>query len=207
MQPRPVPLSAAEYLEQEERRSTKHEYVDGEVYAMSGVTRRHDLIVTNLLRRASGVALASKECQVFGPNVKVHLEKHNSFYYPDMSVCCDPSDDDDLFLFRPCFLVEVLSPSTARIDRREKRIAYTSLESLREYVIVDQNKMRVELYRREGELWQAYLLNKPEDVVESTCLGLRLTLAEIYEGLEFPSLGVREPEIEYGGDYEAVDWH
>jgi Uma2 family endonuclease len=205
LQTRPVPMSAAEYLEQEERSPTKHEYVDGEVYAMSGSTRRHNLIATNLLHRAA--AVGSKECQVFGPSMKVHVEEYNSFYYPDMSVCCDPSDDHDLFLVRPCFLVEILSPSTARIDRREKRIAYTSLESLREYVIVDQSQMRVELYRREGEIWRAYLLNEAEDVVESTCIGLRLTLAEIYDGVEFPSLGVREPEIEYGVDYAAVDWH
>jgi Uma2 family endonuclease len=207
MQTRPVPLSAAEYLKFEERSHTKHEYVDGEVYAMSGVTRRHDLITTNVLTRAANAAAASKDCQAFGPSVKVYVEEYNSFYYPDMSVCCDPSDDHDLFLVRPCFLVEVLSPSTARTDRREKRFAYTSLESLREYAIVDQNRMRVELYRREGTRWGAYLLDKPEDVVESTCLGLRLSLAEIYEGVKFPSLGVGEPEIEYGVDDVAVDWH
>ena len=124
----------------------------------------------------------------------VYVETYNSFYYPDLSVCCDRSDRNELFLVRPCFIVEITSPSTASIDRREKRLSYTSLESLREYAIVDHDRMRVELYRRESSGWRGYILDQSDDVVESSCLGLRLDLLRIYEGVELPPPGVAEPE-------------
>ena len=195
MQPKPAPLTPAEYLAREEKSPVKCEYVDGEIYAMSGAKRAHNLLCSNLVFHARGAAVGNyAPCQVFGSDMKVYIETHNSFYYPDLSVCCDPSDRHDLFLSRPCFIVEVLSRSTAVIDRREKRASYTTLESLREYVIVDSERMRVELYRRESDGWRGYLLNQPEDVVESSCSGLRLTLQQIYEGVELPQTGVSEPE-------------
>ena len=194
MQPKPAPLSPAQYLEWEEKSPVKHEYVDGEIYAMSGAKRRHNLIAANLVSHAWNAGSNRKDCQVFGSDMKVYVEAHNSFYYPDVSVCCDRNDRDELFLTRPCFIVEVLSPSTASIDRREKRASYCTLESLREYVIVDQDQPRVEIYRREAGGWQGYLLTQPDDVVESSCLGLRLTLSQIYAGVEFPPAGVSEPE-------------
>lgn len=194
MQPKPIPLSPAEYLEREQKSPVKYEYLDGETYAMSGATRRHNLIAGNFLGRAWHGSAKRQGCQVFGSDMKVYVETHNSFYYPDLSVCCDPDDRNELFLNRPCFIVEVTSPSTAGIDRREKRASYTSIESLREYVIVDQDRMRVELYRREEGGWRGYLLDQPNDAVESSCLGLRLTLSEIYEGVELPPAGVAEPQ-------------
>lgn len=194
MQPKPAPLSPAEYLEREQRSPVKCEYVDGEIYAMSGATRRHNLITSNLLGRAWNAGTNRHECQVFGSDMKVYVETHNSFYYPDLSVCCDRADRNELFLTRPCFIVEVTSPSTANIDRREKRASYATLESLREYVIVDQDRMRVELYRREASGWRGYLLDREDDVVDSSCLGLRLTLSQIYEGVELPPPGVAESQ-------------
>ncbi len=194
MQRKPAPLSPAEYLDREGKTPAKCEYVDGEIYAMSGATRRHNLIASNLVYRARDAAGNGTGCQVFGSDMKIYVEAHNSFYYPDLSVCCDHNDRNELFLVQPCFIVEVLSPSTASIDRREKRASYATLESLREYVIVDQDRMRVELYRRESDGWRGYVLNLPEDVVESSCLGLRLALRQIYEGVEFPPSGVAEPE-------------
>lgn len=193
MQPKPAPLSPAEYLEHEQHSPVKREYVDGEIYAMSGAKRRHNLIAAALIRHAGNKAALVGDCQVFGSDMKVYVEAHNSFYYPDLSVCCDPTDRNELFLTRPCFIVEVTSPSTASIDRREKRASYATLESLREYVIVDQDRMRVELYRREASGWRGYVLDQPDDAVESSCLGLQLTLAQIYEGVELPPPGVGEP--------------
>ena len=198
MKPKSAQLSAAEYLERESRSRFKHEYVDGEIYAMSGATRRHNLIASNLIRHA-GAAADRGKCQVFGSDMKVHVEARNSFYYPDLSVCCDPRDRHELYLVRPCFIVEILSPSTAAIDRREKRVSYSTLASLSEYAIVNQDSMRVELYRRESPdrqgstAWRGYLLSEPDDIVESSCLAMRLSLTEIYDGVELPS-GVAEPE-------------
>jgi Uma2 family endonuclease len=203
MQPKPAPLSPAEYLDREETSPVKCEYVNGEIYAMTGAKRAHNLIASNLVYRARGAATGHRSgCQVFGSDMKVYVETRNSFYYPDLSVCCDPSDRNDLFLRRPCFIVEVLSASTALIDRREKRASYTTLESLREYAIVDQNRLHVELYRRESSGWRGYVLNQPDDFVESSCLGLRLSLQQIYEGVELPPLGVAEPESPEYADVE-----
>lgn len=195
MKPKPAQLNSAEYLDWESRSPFKHEYVDGEIYAMSGAKRRHNLIASNLIQHARSAARGS-ECQVFGSDMKVHVEARNSFYYPDLSVCCDPSDRHELYLVRPCFIVEILSPSTAAIDRREKRVSYSTLASLREYAIVDQDRMRVELYRRESEdrggaAWRGYLVSETDDVVESSCLRMRLSLSQVYEDVELPS-GIAE---------------
>lgn len=198
MKPKPAQLSSAEYIDWESKSPFKHEYVDGEIYAMSGATCRHNLIASNLVEHARAAG-RRRGCQIFGSGMKVHVEAHNSFYYPDLSVCCDPSDRHELYLVRPCFIVEIVSPSTAAIDRREKRVSYSTLASLREYAIVDQDRMRVELYRRESEdrrgsaAWRGYLLSEPDDLAESSCLSMRLSLTEIYEGVELPS-GVAEPE-------------
>jgi hypothetical protein len=108
---------------------------------------------------------------------------------------CDPHDRDELCVKNPCLIIEVLSPSTASVDRREKRTSYATLISLREYIIVEQDRMRVELYRRESRGWEGYILSQSDDFVELSCLVLRLTLSEIYEGIELPS-GVEEPEPE-----------
>jgi Uma2 family endonuclease len=105
--------------------------VDGEVYAMAGAKRRHNLLATNLVHAARAAA-GLGDCQVFGSGMKVYVEAHNCFYYPDLSVCRDRDDRGELFLTRPCFIVEVMSPATASVDRREKRASYATLESLRE---------------------------------------------------------------------------
>lgn len=197
MQPKPAPVSPEEYLRREEANPFRSEYVDGEVYAMSGAKRRHNLIVSSLVRHAHQAADARDTCQVFGASMKVHIAASNCFYYPDLCVSCDATDTDELFLTRPCFIAEVLSPSTARIDRREKRVHYMTLDSLREYAMIDQDRPRIELFRREEKVWRGYLLDQPHDVMESSCLGLRLTLAQIYADINFPPPGVGEEIAEY----------
>jgi Uma2 family endonuclease len=193
MKPKLAQLTAAEFLDWDANTPIKHEYVDGEIFVMSGASRRHNLVVTNLIHCARDAARRRAGCQVFGPDMKVYVERRNSFYYPDLSVCCDPSDRHELYLVRPCFIVEVLSPSTAAVDRREKRLSYATLESLREYAIVEQDRMRVELYQRTEAGLRGYLLSESDHEIESTCLGMRLSLRQAYEGVEFPT-GVAEPD-------------
>ncbi len=186
--------TVAGYLALEQRSVVKHEYVDGEIYAMSGASRRHNLLVGNLFGRAWQTSTAGHGCQVFGSDMKVRIEARNSFYYPDVSACCDSDDRNDLYITRPCFIVEVLSPSTASVDRREKRLAYATLQSLREYVVVDPDCMRIDVYPGIGSPWVSRMLDRPQDVLELSCLRLRLTLEEIYRGVELPAPGVSEPE-------------
>ncbi len=193
MRPKPARLSPAQYFEWETKSPVKHEFVEGEVYAMSGASRRHNILATNLLRHAANAAAGHGGCQVFGSDMRVQVEARNSYYYPDVSACCDPNDRDELYLTSPCLIIEVLSPSTANIDRREKRASYATLASLRDYLIVDQDRLRAELYRREGHGWGGYVLNRPDDLVELSCLNLSLALSEIYERVELPA-GVAEAE-------------
>lgn len=194
MQQRYQRTSPAQYLACEAQSSTKHEYVDGEIYAMAGASRRHNLLVTNLIRRTGNAAARHDGCQVFGSDMKVRVAARNSFYYPDVSGCCDPDDREELYVSRPCFIVEVLSPSTAAIDRREKRASYATLPSLREYVIVDQDRMRVDVYAGVGVPWSSQVLTGPDDIIEISCISLRLTLEEIYARVEMPPHDVAEPQ-------------
>lgn len=201
MRPELARISIADYLVGEAKGERKHEYVDGEIYAMSGASRRHNLLASNIHVQAGWAAKRKPHCQVFGSDMKLYVEARNSVYYPDLSVCCDPEDRDERYLIRPCWIVEVLSPSTANIDRREKRMSYETLSSLREYVILDQDRMRADVYRRQAGVWLAQRFDQPHEVVECSCLDLRLSLGDIYAGVELPPAGVSEPE---SPDYELI---
>lgn len=194
MPSRLVQASIADYLAFEEKTPLRHEYVDGRIFAMSGSTRRHNLIAGRLFYCAQTAADRRQPCQVFSSGMKLYVQERNSIYYPDLVASCDPDDREELYLTNPCFIVEVLSPSTASIDRREKRMSYETLASLMEYLIVDQDRMRVERYQREEGGWQGYLLQQPDDSIRSSCLGLSLTLAQIYEDVDLPPPGVAEEE-------------
>ena len=191
-------LTFTDYLSREEQSARKHEFVDGEMFAMSGSTRSHNEIASNLHLLTGIAAKQTRGCKVFGPSMKLYVEKRNSAYYPDLTVACDPDDKDRLFLMRPCFIVEVLSPSTAHIDRREKRSAYETLPSLQEYLIVEQDRMRAYLYFRRAGVWLVKILTQPDDIVSCSCLNLQMTLQEIYDGVVLPPFGVEEPQSEYG---------
>lgn len=182
-------ISVADYLAAERDGQVRHEYLDGHVHAMTGASRSHGLIVT-ALAFALTPAAREKGCQLFTNDMKVHVELHGRhfFYYPDLVLGCDPDDREDYYLNRPCLVVEVLSDSTERIDRREKLLTYIQLPSLQEYLLIAQDRRLVEIYRRRA----AWL---PEEVSEGRfsldCLDLAVPVEEIYQDLTFP-----EPEPE-----------
>src|SRR5271156_6653396 len=130
--PKPVYLTVERYLEEEERAALRHEYVDGRIFAMTGATRRHNIIAGNIYSMLRSHVRGSR-CRAYVSDVKVHVESTNSFYYPDVMVSCDAYDAKAVFTDHPLVIVEVLSRSTAAIDRREKVLAYRKIESLREY--------------------------------------------------------------------------
>ena len=175
--PKPT-LSVDDYLQGEQQSELRHEYIDGEVYAMVGASDRHGLIV-NALAFALTPAARQRQCQLFTSDMKVRLEigDQTCFYYPDLLVSCDPNDREPYFRRHPCLIVEVLSESTERIDRREKLLAYQTLPSLKEYLLVEQDRRRVTVYRRASG-WKA------EHVVEGAitldCLATSLALDAIY---------------------------
>ena len=178
--------SVADYLETEKSREIRHEYLGGTVYAMSGASRRHNRIGLSIAK-CLDLKLSGGPCQVMVESIKLHIRTSLSefFYYPDVMVGCDSSDDNDYFLESPSLIFEVLSPSTEQIDRREKVLAYQTIASLEHYVIVSQEERRVEWLRREGNAWVASVLTDTEDLLDFPGQGASLTLGEIYEGINF----------------------
>lgn len=172
------PISVEEYLAGEQHGNVRHEYLDGLIYAMTGASRTHGLIV-NAIAFALTPATRRKHCQLFTSDMKLRLEIGGKtlFYYPDLLLTCDPKDNDAYFSHSPCLLVEVISPSTARIDRREKLLAYQTLPSLEAYLLVEQDIQRVELYRRSNN-WCVETFEHGE--VPLPCLDTTLAVTDIY---------------------------
>jgi len=172
-------VSVDVYLSGERHSEIRHEYVGGQVYAMVGASRRHGLIAMNfasLLRPKT----RGTQCQLFMADMKVWLSiaGQEIFYYPDLVLSCDPEDREDYFVRRPCLIVEVLSEATERIDRREKMLAYQTIPSLNEYLLVAQDLPRVEVYRRRND-WRPDLVT--EASVSLECLDATLAIEAIYE--------------------------
>ncbi len=167
----------------EEGGENRHEYVGGRIFAMSGGSREHNRISGNVFAALHG-QLRGGACEVFMADMKVRIEAAGDdvFYYPDIVVACDPTDRERFFITKPSVIVEVLSPGTERIDRREKFFAYRQLVSLEAYVLISQHENRVEIYRRSAD-WRAEIVQGSEGALELPGLGFSMALAEIYEGV------------------------
>ena len=175
-----------EYPESEIRSPVKREFVAGEVYAIAGATARHNRISGNLYVKLDA-ATRGTPCEVFMADMKVKVEAHRAFYYPDVLLACEPGDDQPLYRTRPCLIVEVLSPSTAGIDEREKWHHYRDIPTLRHYLLIDSESRQVRLRTRAGTDWLEQTLTEG-DTLALSCgpVRLELGLAEIYDrnGLE-----------------------
>jgi Uma2 family endonuclease len=173
-------LTIDEYLESEKASPVRHEYIGGQVYSMAGASTAHNLIAGNIFARLRARTRGGP-CRVFMSDMKLRIEAANSFYYPDVFVTCDLEDTENYFKTRPCLIVEVTSPTTAVIDRREKLLAYKRITSLREYVLISQEEISVEFYRldRGGHWWVETL--GPEDMLKLESVDLEMQVKEIYE--------------------------
>lgn len=171
-----------DYLNLEETSEIKHEYVDGEVYAMAGASERHIRIALNAAFQLR-MATRGSPCGVYVSDMKLKVGPQNSFYYPDVLLSCDPDDDHPYYKTTACVIIEVLSPSTATIDRREKLMAYRKLESLMAYVLVESDRRHVDFYLRSAEgAWLGGSLGM-NDILNVTCAGrsIALCLDDLYE--------------------------
>lgn len=175
-------LTSAEYLALERKATTKSEYFNGQIYAMSGASRAHNLIVANLLS-AVHAQLSERDCEVYANDMRVTVNATGLYTYPDVLVVCDEPRFEDASvdtLLNPTLLVEVLSPSTEAYDRGEKFSHYRHIESLQEYVLVSQNCMRVEHYLRQGEKWLLTEFSEAVDLLRLPSIDCELTLRKIY---------------------------
>ncbi|MYH80027.1 Uma2 family endonuclease [Candidatus Poribacteria bacterium] len=175
----------------------RHEYINGELIAMSGASRAHNLITMNV-SAALHSRLRGSECETYANDMRVSTPTTTSYFYPDVVVVCEePRFEDDVFdtLLNPIILVEVLSPSTEVYDRREKFAHYRQLPSLQEYVLVAQDQVRVEHYRREEKQdttpvtptdWIFTDFQELEEILPLTSIQCELPLQEIYERVTLP---------------------
>ena len=179
-----VSLTVEEYLAGEQRGEVRHEYLGGVVYAMAGASIDHNIISGNIYSSLHS-HLRGKPCGAFMADVKVRFEFANDdvFYYPDVMVACDPRDTDKFFKRFPKVLIEVMSDSTERIDRREKRWSYQQIETLEEYVLVAQDRMEVTVFRRTNQ-WRPEVLTKSDQRFQLASLEFGLSLSGIYEGVK-----------------------
>jgi Uma2 family endonuclease len=171
------PLSVENYLELEQRGEVRHEYVNGATYAMVGGIARHNQIALTI-SSALRSHLNDKPCTVFMSDMKVRLD--NVFYYPDVMVVCSPVNPDSLFQTDPVLIVEILSKSTESKDRLEKLVAYQSIPTVKEYVLVSQDKVSIDIYRRDGENWELESLSYG-DTIKFESIDLTIDAEAIYE--------------------------
>lgn len=188
--------SVEEYLEFEKTSPIRHEYVDGQIFAMAGESKNHNRLVSKVCTSLI-LHLGDGKCEAFFESVKVRVSP-TSYYYPDVVVSCsEPEEDEDAYIIEtPILIVEVLSPTTQRNDRVEKMNAYQKLPSLREYVIVSQESVCVEVYCHDGanEAWQREVFDDLDSEVTFRSIGLTVKPAEIYRRVRFAPESEEEQE-------------
>ncbi|KLR59333.1 MAG: Uma2 family endonuclease [Acidovorax sp.] len=181
--PAPQPFFDAQaYLAWEAEQSTKHEYHDGEVFAMAGASDAHVTVAGNVYMALRN-HLRGSPCSVFISDMKLRVEEDNAFFYPDVFVTCADSDRGQSHSkSAPVLVVEVLSPATSAYDRGAKFAAYRKLPTLREYALIDPERLSLDLFRRDGDS-KRWVLHPIEagGHVEWASVGLQVPLEALYE--------------------------
>ncbi len=179
-------LTSDEYLQMEAQSNVKHEYIDGQVYAMAGASDSHVTIAGNLFALLRSHVRVSG-CRVYISDMKARIETLNRFYYPDVLVTCDPRYlETSTYKRFPTLIVEVLSDSTEAFDRGDKFADYQALESLREYVLISTKRQRVECYRRhEQGLWVLQFYTPQQTSFRLDSIGFEGALDVLYEDVAF----------------------
>lgn len=175
--------SVQDYLHEECNSEIRHEYIGGLVYAMGGASAPHNIIAGNLFASMHR-HLAEGACRIFMSDMKLRLEiaGETIFYYPDIMVCCNPKDNERYYRSEPKLIVEVLSDTTARVDRREKLLAYQTIPSLEEYVLVEQDCQRITLHRRALRWNPAQFLAGNE--LHFASIGFSIAVNALYAGVD-----------------------
>lgn len=177
-------LSVDEYLQLELESVVPHEYIGGQVYPTLTSGEKSKIISGNILTRLR-IHLLGTNCRVFSSDMKVKIETLDIFYHPDVVVTSDPLDRDKSFKTRPSLIVEVISPATERMHRHEKLMNYQQLESLQEYVLVDESERKVDIYRKYNHKTWFVEQFITTDIMKLSSVGLEMPIAEIYEDIEF----------------------
>lgn len=178
-------MTPQQYLEWEPTQELRYEYVNGEVFAMTGGTIPHNTVAVNLVTALKS-HLRGGACQVFIADVKVGVSASGPFHYPDVLVSCDERDREAIQVIQyPCLIFEVLSPSTEAYDRGGKFAHYRKLATLQEYVLIEAEKVGVECFRRTANRrWEFQTYSAGEEV-EFESVDFRCPMELLYEGVRF----------------------
>lgn len=176
----PLYISPEDYLAAEEVSPIRHEYRDGEVFAMTGGTRNHHAIAGSLFFLLKS-HLRGSGCYAFMEGMKTRVETSNTFYYPDIVVACDDRDrpNNEQYIEHPCLIIEVLSLSTACFDRTEKFADYRAIATLQDYILVATDRRFVEHFQKDDR--GNWTLTTPTDAIAINRLNCTIAIAEIYE--------------------------
>lgn len=178
-----------EYLALERQAEYKNEYFDGEIFAMVGASRKHNLISVNIAA-ALHSQLKDRPCEVYASDMRIRIPRANIYTYADVTVACgEPKFEDAELdtLLNPDLIVEVLSKSTASYDRRQKFAFYRTIESLTGYILVSQETWHVEQYAKQADgRWLLSDFRAPDEVVSLDSIGCALPLREIYDKVSLP---------------------
>lgn len=181
--------SLEEYFALEKVGEARYEYWDGEIVCMSGGTKQHAIIASNIHREIS-TKLKGSKCRAFTEGMPILTPSLPPYRYPDVSVVCGEMQFQSLqgieVLMNPTLVVEVLSATTEKVDRNEKRIAYQSHPALQEYLLVSQTAHHVTRYTRHGDFWHREEVSGLDSVLQFPALNCELKLSDIYEGVFFP---------------------
>ncbi|NJM22817.1 MAG: Uma2 family endonuclease [Richelia sp. SL_2_1] len=178
-------MSPQEYLEWEKTQELRYEYIDGEVFAMTGGTIPHNLIAGNLYITLDDF-LAEKDCNVYISDVKVQVTTSGPYHYPDVMVTCDEEDKESIDMVRhPCLIVEVLSPSTEACDRGKKFTRYRQSDTLKEYLLIESDEIAVECFRRNNEgLWVLHTYGEGDSLILES-VGITIPIEKLYRRVRF----------------------
>jgi Uma2 family endonuclease len=184
----PMRMTEAEYLAFEENSEIKHEFANGDVYAMTGGSARHSFITVNTSTTLN-VQLADKDCRVASPDIRVKVRSAVSYRYPDVTVICGEiifAEGRQDTILNPTVLLEVLSPSTALMDRNDKLAEYIQIPSLQEFVLISQHEPKIERFlRQESGEWLYKQVIGLEEQIELPSIGSVLELAKVYQKVTF----------------------
>ena len=174
-------ISHEDYLEGEKISPIRHEYIGGEVYAMVGGSDAHETIAGNLFALIKN-KVRGTGCRAYISNMKVHIKTADTYYYPDVMVTCDSRDrNNGYFKQYPSLIIEVLSPSTEAFNRGDKFADYRQIETLQEYVLISQNKINIECFRRNQEgRWVLFTYQQNEQI-QLESINFTCQVSEIYE--------------------------
>jgi Uma2 family endonuclease len=181
-------LTPAEYLEIERHSEIKHEFINGRMYALPGASRHHITIALNVASSLK-TQMRGRDCRVYMADMRVNVDPSGKYVYPDVVAVCGEQhfEDSELdTLLNPSVIIEVLSDTTERYDRGDKFDYYRSIASLREYVLVAQNSMRVDHYVLKDGQWVFSTLSAAEERLALPSIGCEISVADIYEDVEFP---------------------